>query len=781
MLDRTTRSIRSLRPLAVLLLGLALAAATVAAPAEADDTASGAASGLDGSETRTVSFRGVRVDVPAEWPVRRMAGEPGCVRFDRRAVYVGDPSRVTCPADLVGRTQAVHLTTRGTQGVALPDRVVTSTDSPVSVVVSAGDEPALARDIASTVTYQDATANVIAPDSVSDARALAGSTAATTTTTKAAATTAAATTAATTTTTASGGRTLSDTTFTGQGFDACTARSLTELATWFTYSPYKAVNMYIGGISRGCAQPNLSASWVSGAVAQGWVLIPTYVGLQAPCTDYTNRIDPAQAAAQGTAAADDAVAQLNALGLGLGNPVWFDMEAFSYSNTTCRQAVLDFLDAWSAQLRYRGYVSGVYGSASSTIKAIVSQVATPGYDLPDQLWIARWCTQPYQPTCNNGTNDPEVPDTLWANHQRIRQYLGGHQETWGGVTINIDSNTVDASLAPSTLAADGSFVTVSGRPETYRMAGGAPILTTSWESVGVGPQGVTTLSQSQFDSLRAQPRTGTFLVGGATGRTYRVSKGIATYVPSWDPYGGPQPTVTVDQAALDNAGTGGAWNHLLSGKPTVRRTGPGTYGTTAGRVRFTHEGGISSSAVKSYDLRWRRARWDGSFGDWTRPAGWQGTTATGVTKSLAGGWTYCVQVRARNRAGQLSAWTGGRCLTRALDDRRLTASPGWSTRTGDDYYQGTFRATKQKGATLSRSGARVRRVGVVATTCPSCGTVAVLVDGKRVGRVSLRSAGFQRAQVRMLPAFARRHATVTLKVVTSGRPVQVDGLVLSRS
>ena len=783
MPDRTTRSarttrsplsIRSLRPVAVLLLGFALATATVAAPAEADDVATGAKSGLDGTETRTVAFRGVRVEVPADWPVRRMAGEPGCVRFDRRAVYLGDPSRVTCPADLVGRTQAVHLTTRGTQGVARPDRVVTSTDSPVSVVVSAGDEPALARDIASTVTYPDATATVVAPDSVGEARTVAATAATTSTTAETAST------STTSTTDSPSGRTLSDTTFTGQGFDACTARSLTELATWFTYSPYKAVNMYIGGISRGCAQPNLSAAWVSGAVAQGWVLIPTYVGLQAPCTDYTNRIDPATAAAQGAAAADDAVAQLNALGLGLGNPVWFDMEAFSYSNTTCRQAVLDFLDAWSAQLRYRGYVSGVYGSAGSTIRAIVSQVSTPGFDLPDQLWIARWCTQPYQPTCYNGTNDPEVPDTLWANHQRIRQYLGGHQETWGGVTINVDSNTVDAALAPSTLAADGSFVAVSGRPELYRMAGGAPILTTSWESVGVAPQAVTTLSQSQFDSLRDQPRTGTFLVGGATSHTYRVSKGVATYVPSWDPYGGPQPTVTVDQAALDNAGTGGAWNHLLSGKPTVRRTGPDTYGTTAGRVRFTHEGGISSSAVKNYDVRWRRARWDGTFGDWTRPAGWQGTTATGVNKSLAGGWTYCVEVRARNRVGQLSAWTGGRCLTRAMDDRRLAASSGWKTRTRDRYYQGTYRTTKQKGATLSRSGARVRRVGVVATTCPSCGTVAVLVDGKRVGRVSLRSAGFHRAQVRMLPAFSRRHATVTLKVVTSGRTVQVDGLVLSR-
>ena len=730
-----------------------------------------AVTGLTG-ETQTVSFRGASVTVPADWPVKEMAGRPGCVRMDRQAVYVGDPSRVTCPADLVGRVPAVHLTTQATQGVTAPDRVALSDDSAVAVVVSAGDDEVLAQAIAGSVTYESGPAEVVEPDSATDARALADWSA-TTSTASTSSTTAAATT--------SGDRTLSDTTFTGQGFDACTARSLTELATWFTYSPYKAVNMYIGGISRGCSQPNLNASWVSGAVAQGWVLIPTYVGLQAPCTDYTNRIDPATAAAQGIAAADDAVAQLNALGLGLGNPVWFDMEAFSYSNTTCRQAVLDFLDSWSAQLRYRGYLPGVYGSASSTIRAIVSQVSTPGFDLPDQLWIARWCSQPYQPTCYNGTNDPEVPDTLWADHQRIRQYLGGHQETWGGVTINIDSNTVDASLAPGTLAADGSFVAVSGRPELYRMAGGAPILTTSWESVGVAPQAVTTLSQSQFDSLRAQPRTGTFLVGAATNRIYRVSKGIASYVPSWDPYGGPQPTVSVDQAALDNAGTGGAWNHLLSGKPTVRRTGPSTYGTTAGRVRFTHEGGISSSAVKSYDVRWRRARWDGSFGDWTRPAGWQATTATGVTKGLSGGWTYCVQVRSRNRAGQLSGWTGGRCLARALDDRRLTPSTGWASRTSATWYQDTIRSTKRKGATLTRTGVRVRRVGVVATTCPRCGKFAVLVDGRRIGTVDLRSTGYHRSQVRMLPAVKRERGTVTLKVRSSGRLVQVDGLVLSRS
>jgi hypothetical protein len=755
--DRPTRRLRSPRPVVVLLLGLALATGTASAPAAAaDDT--GSAATAPAADTRTVSFRGVSVEVPVDWPVRRMAGEPGCVRFDRHAVYLGDPSEITCPADLVGRTQAVHLTTRSTQGVAKPDRVVTAAGSPVSVVVSAGDDAAAAREIASTVTYDDATAKVVAPDSVADARTLSAATSA-----------------------ASSGRSLSDTTFTGQGFDACTARSLPELATWFSASPYKAVNMYIGGASRGCAQPNLDASWVSGAVQQGWVLIPTYVGLQASCmTKYPNRIDPAQAAAQGVAAADDAVAQMNALGLGIGNPVWFDMEAFSYSDTTCRTGVQDFLDGWSAQLRYRGYVPGVYGSASSTIRSIVDKIGAPGYDLPDQLWIARWCSEPYQSSCYSGTDDAEVPAGAWANHQRIRQYRGGHQETWGGVTINIDSNTVDAALSPSTLASDGSFVGVTGRPEVYRMAGGAPVYTSSWEAVGLSPQPVQLLSQTQFDSLRSQPRNGTFLLGGATGRVHRVSSGVASYVPSWTPYGGAQPTVTVDQAALDNAGTGGVWNHLLSGKPSVRRTGPDTYGTTAGRVRFTYAGGISSSAVENYDVRWRRARWDGTFGDWTRPAGWQRTTSLGVTKGLAGGWTYCVSVRARNRAGQVSSWTGGRCLTRAMDDRRLSASSGWQTRTGDAYFQGTYRSTNQKGATLSRTDARVRRVGVVATTCPKCGIVAVLVDGQRVGRINLSSPTFRRSQVRMLPAFSRRHATVTLKVFSSGKTVQVDGLVLSR-
>jgi hypothetical protein len=707
---------------------------------------------------KVVGFRDARVEVPAAWPVHRLAGRPGCVRFDRPAVYVGDPSRSTCPPHLVGRTTAVHLTTGAGQGIVRPDRAVAAAGSAVTVVVSAGNRPGLARRVAGSVAYDDSTPRVLAGRRASEPRQPA-------------------TTAGQRTTSAT--RTVAGaTTFSGQGFDACTARSLTELATWYAASPYKAVNMYIGGASRGCEQPNLNAAWVSGAIAQGWVLIPTYVGLQAPCRNYPNVIDPAQAAAQGTASAADAVAQLNALGLGMGNPIYFDMEAFNYADTGCRQAVLDFLDAWTAELHVRGYVSGLYGSAESTIQAVVDQLANSAFDQPDQLWIARWCKD--MAVCDSSTNDPVVPADRWADHQRIRQYRGGHLETWGGVTINIDSNTVDAAVSPSQLAADGSFVSVPGSGAVFRMVGGAPVYTSSWGSVGLPPQPVQALSQTQFDALPQRPADGTFVVGGATGRAYRIVAGVASHVPSWAPYGGPQPTITVDQAALDNAGTGGVWDRLTSGPPAawVQRQ---DRGTIAGRTLFEWRPGITSSATTSFDLRWRRAPWNERYSRWQRPGSYQRTGLTNVPLGLRRGHTYCVSVRGRNAAGMRTGWSRPRCTARSLDDRRLDADARWKERRGARYDAGTYVQTDQKGARLSIAGARVRRVGVVATACPGCGTVVVRVDGIRVGKVDLDAPATRRRQVFMVGPFPRERGAVTVTVKTRNSPVKIDGLVLSRS
>jgi Domain of unknown function (DUF1906) len=239
------------------------------------------------------------------------------------------------------------------------------------------------------------------------------------------------------------------TVYTGYGFDTCRAPSLPALTAWLS-SPYRALGIYVGGLNRACPDGNLSAAWVATATAAGWSLAPLYVGRQAPCVSQPGlaRIDAASAGAEGLAAADDAVARAAAFGLVGGTPIYFDMEGYSTTDTACTQVVQAFLSAWTAELHARGYVAGVYGSAASTIRDLAALAAVPGATPPDDVWIANW----------NGTaavfGDPYVPDSVWTNHQRLHQYQGGHNETYGGVTLNIDSNYLDgAVVAASGVAA----------------------------------------------------------------------------------------------------------------------------------------------------------------------------------------------------------------------------------------------------------------------------------------------------------------------------------------
>ncbi len=226
--------------------------------------------------------------------------------------------------------------------------------------------------------------------------------------------------------------------FTGLGFDACTAPSSAAMNAWLTSSPYRAIGVYIGGNNRGCSQPNLTASWVETQTAKGWHLIPTYVGLQAPTSACSScaKLSSSQATAQGAAAATDAVVQAGAVGMGPGSPIYYDMEAYTRT-ASATSATLAFLEAWTEKLHALGYTSGVYSSSASGIADLAGQVGS-GYTLPDDIWFANW----------NGvanTVDSYVPANAWAQQQRIHQYRGGHNETYGGVTINIDNNYVDGA------------------------------------------------------------------------------------------------------------------------------------------------------------------------------------------------------------------------------------------------------------------------------------------------------------------------------------------------
>jgi glycoside hydrolase-like protein len=223
--------------------------------------------------------------------------------------------------------------------------------------------------------------------------------------------------------------------FTGLGFDACATPSSRSMAAWGD-SPYRAVGVYIGGVNRACSQPNLTSTWVAQQTEAGWHMIPTYVGLQAPTSACSScaKLSASQATAQGAAAAIDAVEEASAVAMGPGSPIYFDMESYSQTSSASA-ATLAFLESWTQELHQLGYSSGVYSSSASGIEDLAGQVGS-GYELPDALWIANWNGQ-------QNTEDSVVPSNVWTPHQRIHQYRGGHNESYGGVTINIDNNYVD--------------------------------------------------------------------------------------------------------------------------------------------------------------------------------------------------------------------------------------------------------------------------------------------------------------------------------------------------
>ncbi|MFL6134425.1 MAG: glycoside hydrolase domain-containing protein [Nocardioidaceae bacterium] len=355
--------------------------------------------------------------------------------------------------------------------------------------------------------------------------------------------------------------------FTGYGFDQCTAPSQRAMDAWLTGSPYWAVGIYISGDSRGClSQPNLTPTWVRTQLARGWRLLPITLGPQAWCTTRERylrqvRISPnplhayAKARAQGRAEARKTVAVASRLGLRPRSTLWYDLEAFPTAGRDCRESALNFLNAWTRQLHGLGYRSGAYSSAASGIKILDdARVSRPGaFLLPDQLWIADW----------NGHADvfsSYVRNSGWMPHRRVHQYRGGHDETYNGVTINIDNDWLDLGR--------GSNAGVEPR----HCGGAATYNFRTYGPRSLGDRGVlvkTAQCLLKVKGVYGGPVDGLYDAAvGAAVRKYRVSRGLASSTsltrPAWvalladgpvplQKYGAAGPTVRRLQRALNAA------------------------------------------------------------------------------------------------------------------------------------------------------------------------------------------------------------------------------------
>ena len=572
----------------------------------------GVASARASRSLKTVTYHGYAVTVPRSWPVFHLARDSrACVRFNRHAVYLGVPgAQENCPAHAAGRAGAILIEPTGAS--AARSGAAATAPAPEGsatrfAVPTAGVEV--------TATWsQDRSAIVRAlgrrtlpapPRAVPRVGARA----------------------------ASAQAKSAQAIYTGQGFDACSAPSPHAMSAWGS-SPYRALGIYIGGANSACAQPNLTSSWVSSEVAAGWHLIPTYVGLQAPSNSCgCAAISSGQASAQGTAAANDAVAQAQNLGLPPGNPIYDDMESYPRGGTNS-SAVLAFLSAWTSGLHAKGYRSGVYSSAGAGITDLVNAYGT-GYQEPDDIWIADW-------NGSQTTSDPYVPAGDWANQQRLHQYQGGHNETYGGVTINIDNDYIDGATADT-----GGAGTAQAPPQVFppklsvsTTAGGATALSASWPS-GSGLTawrvlaGASAGSLTQVAAAAAHGQQAAFSVQsaaryfavqalGATGQVLASSSTVAT----------PARIVVFGHSAFVNLATGvggipaGCYTAstchvattLTVGRTTIARTGSESIpSASTGLVFFT-----LTAAGRSLLARARGARLPVQVS--TRDAG--GTSAT---------------------------------------------------------------------------------------------------------------------------------------------------------
>jgi uncharacterized protein YraI len=229
----------------------------------------------------------------------------------------------------------------------------------------------------------------------------------------------------------------------GRFFDTCTAPSLSALAAWRGTSPYTGVNIYFGGRNRACAQPNLTTTWVRSAAAAGWSLVPTYLGDQPFCVFGTkpNRYTASGAAARGAADGADAVARAKALGLLPGSALYADVEHYDRSVASCVTAVRTYVSEWTRALHRSGYLAGVYAHQDSGVRDLAASYLSTSLARPDAVWMARW------DGVASVTGWPTAGNTLWAEWQRAKQYRGDHDETWGGVSMNIDSDIIKGPVA----------------------------------------------------------------------------------------------------------------------------------------------------------------------------------------------------------------------------------------------------------------------------------------------------------------------------------------------
>jgi hypothetical protein len=333
-------------------------------------------------------------------------------------------------------------------------------------------------------------------------------------------------------------------------------------------------------------------------------------------------------------------------------------------------------------------------------------------------------------------------------------------------SIDVSNDGVLTQGTPSTIwpgrtPSDKVDVTWQGLGVTIRPTAAVmgPRVSIPFDSSALAPGTTVTcyLSGATIGKIEpcASPATATFLSSGTH----------ALYVTGVEPGG--RAFVATRTFTVDATG------------PVTQIVAPAAEASTSASVAVRYAA-TDASGVTSYDVRYRKAPYLGTFGAYSQP--WTNTTATSVNLGVAAGYEYCVSARARDKFSNLGGWSAERCFTRPMDDRSLaSASTGWTRANWSAFYLSTATQSTKYGASLTRT-VQGKRFYLVATRCNTCGVVSVYLGGKYLTAVNLWTSTTQRQVVIGLPAQSSVFGgTLTITTRSTGKLVQIDGLGVRRT
>jgi len=309
---------------------------------------------------------------------------------------------------------------------------------------------------------------------------------------------------------------------------------------------------------------------------------------------------------------------------------------------------------------------------------------------------------------------------------------------------------------------------LSGSGVMYADLGGAPQALTS----GVP---VSSLSLALSDTGAATVAYG--VVGGGLGVAHRPAGGVWTaqlvaaaagarslVVPH-----GPDATL----AWTDGEGGAVRARTLDDVAPTaVHLTAPFRPLNVGTRIKAGWIGDDLWSPI-SYEVERQVAAYNGVLG---APEPWLSVGATDAVYPAEAGQTVCLRVRGLDQAGNASPWSVARCSTTPVNDRTLRAK-GWQEKKGKGYFSGDYVTARKRGATLTLTGVRARRVGLLVGVGRGQGSVSVSLGKSKLGTFSLSARDKAKQVVIPVATFgAVRTGRLKVTVTTKGRPVRIDGV-----